>query len=303
TNIYTHITIYQDYDNIEIGFFLLSKLSYLMFGDNGIHFVFFVYSFFTYYFIFKSNNNPNNNQKVLLLIFITGFIFFSNNAIRQALSISIFLYASKFLLNHKIKYILIILLNSLLIHLSALLFMFALLAPKRKIKPIFLYCFLSISFIIYKLELIDLFLKNIISYIPIYSEIYYQRVIDFTSKEQGTGLTILLYFGIVAYVISKEHNVIYKKFNVFIIGVILFLAAPHIEMWERITIPFFYMAIIIIPSLYESSKLSFRYLKYKNIPLIVSAFLMSFLFFYQVVNNVNKNGVSPYEHVIFGKFE
>nr|AXY99655.1 wzy [Proteus mirabilis] len=294
-NIYNHINIFNDYDKIELGYFYLNKLSYYIFGEQGYYFLFFICSFLTYYFIFSIAYQNNILTTSISLLFFSGFVFFSNNAIRQALVISIFIYNLKNLEKNHYKYLIITILSSTLIHFSALLFLILFLFPKKKnIPTIFLCILIPFIFTLYQFDIVNLIIKKIIIYIPKYGELYYNRVIEFESKEKGSGLVIIFYYMLLIYLIYNRNKIKTQYSNIFIIGYILFLLAPQVEMWERIMIPFYYTNILFIPLIIKNIKKKHSPNKILGYVFII---LLSFLFIYQTIENKNKNGISPFNHL------
>lgn len=298
-NIFNHITIYNDYKNVEIGYYYLNKLAYYLFKENGYYFVFCFSAFVTYYCFLKKATTYNIEKIVLLLLFIFGFIFFANNAIRQSAVIAIFIYNADNIWLNKRKYILVTIISALFFHYSAFLFLIFVFIRNKSCSRYTYIVIAIVSFLIYKLNMIDFGLKSIVDLIPRYGTMYLERVEDFKVKEIGNGLVIYYYYLILFFIIFFKDVLLKYKINenLFIFGFCLYLCGPQFEMWERITYIFLYITIIplgaILADIWKKNYISF-------ILVIIVYISMLFLFSYQVLNNANKNEAAPFHSLIFG---
>ncbi len=290
-NIFRVINEYKSDIVIEPGAYLINWLSYIMLGDNGHYLVFLIYTLLTIIFINRALRTYNCEKYLVVVIFLTGFIFFANNAIRQAAAISFLLYSLQYIYNQKPRFIIYTLISVFLFHYSAILYLGIFLVPKKKASRLTYVILLIVSFGMYKTGLVQLILTTMISYIPHYGEIYATRISDFVTKESGAGLVVIFWYVCIGFYILHQEKIPNQLYNISIIGSLLFLAGIEFEMWERIFIPLFYLNIIVMALVIKGSILRNKF----NL-LVTSCFIITLvsLTSVQIIGNKNKNKVVPY---------
>ena len=105
----------------EIGFRLYCAVLNFLFGEAGFYILLFSFQFASIILIaryFSYQGVPFDY--VLVIFFLSGFVFFSNNAIRQSLSIAILLYSAKFLPSRIFMFLLVNLMATVFVHLSSI---------------------------------------------------------------------------------------------------------------------------------------------------------------------------------------
>lgn len=297
-NIYRVIGEYQTKIMIEPGAYIINYISSLLHLEYGYYIVFCVYSLLTLTFTYKGLSYYNCEKWFVPVLFLTGFVFFANNAIRQALAISYLLYSSRYIYTNRKKYIIMMMFSTVFFHYSSALNLFLIFVPKRDFGRFFYFNFFIVSFVFNKLAVVKYILLSIISYVPYYGAIYLERVEGFTSQEKGVGLVVLLWYLIVGFCIFHKDKLRYEIFNIFIFGSLVCLAGIQVEMWERVMIPYFYFNIIFLAVLLSNTILK----DWLNLVLSFCLILtLTSLTIYQILNDVNKNKVSPYYHYILNK--
>lgn len=293
-NIFNVINIYGSNVSMELGAIIINVFSYQTFGEEGYHFVFVSYTFLTLFFVNKSLKEYDCDKYLVIVIFLSGFIFFSNNAIRQALAISFLMCNIKYLESSPYKYIASTLFSAIFFHYSAFIYLSFIFLPKTKISRLNSSLVLLVSLVVHFFGIIKPIFIFIVGFIPYYGSIYLERVVNFNTQEQGFGLVVILWYLMSAFFILHRDKVSGHIYNIYILGNGLFLAGIQFEMWERIFIPFFYLGMIVLALLIKHTL--YRSLLNFFITTIMILTLTSLTSF-QIMNNKNKNKVVPFDHV------
>lgn len=277
---------------IEIGYFFLNKV-FINF-ENGYRFVFFLTSGITYYLFFKLLRRENILFLGIIFLFTFGFVFFANNAIRQALVIPIFYLSIKYIEQRApVKYFSAIAFAALF-HFSALFLIPIYWIYKINFNKNIWVLLLLISLIISFTSATNLFISNILKLIPRFSG-YAQH--DITSS-LSSGATAILYIFIYLVILcyyryfqKNERERIYL--NILLIGFnIAFILMP-VSFLYRIAYYFLFLLVIIIPILIKN-------ITDRNNKIILTYFFILFsLIFWAKALLLNDHGCIPYQTFIF----
>lgn len=291
-NIFLDINSYSTIPMIEPGAYFLNKLAFLFFDKNGVYFVFSIYVLLTFLYIYKSLEDRDVSRLFFLVIFISGFLFFSNNAIRQALSVAFLIYNLKNI-EKKFKFIFNIIMSTLLFHYSSFIFITCLLIPKRNFKNVVYLLVLIMSFVVYKIGAINILFTEVVQYIPYYGAMYASRVSSFQVHESGSGLVVLFWYALLIYVLMYKDKVPLRIFNIYFFGCCIFLSGIQFELWERAFIPFFYINIIVWAIIINKSMF------YSISGLLINSTTISILILLislQIISGANKNKIVPFNN-------
>lgn len=244
-----NITVFNG--RMELGFNILCKI--VIWLNLGFPFLMFICEFITMYFILKALNKFKNKISVPLGLFIYMVLYyqFSLNAVRQAISMSIFLYSITYLLEKKyLKYCFLILIATLfhktaLIGLLMIPFLEIFENRNRKFARYTMYFIMLIMMI--NFDKIGIFLSNIDS-LSYYS--------GYLLSKKSTGININYFIRVAIYImpyvlLTKD----YKKdcemnflFAYLVIGSLFRLLAYLTSTYgERIALFFLIEQIIVVP--------------------------------------------------------
>ena len=279
--------INKSYSKFAPGFLLLNKLFFPV--NYGFFFVILISCIITYSFIFE-NLRLNRIDYVAIPIFVCLFLFQFNNLIRQAISVSIFFYAIRFIhLRKPVVFFLLVLLASAF-HSSALFLFPFYLIGRVKINRIVALVLVVIAFIIFEKEDTIGFILSKITGLPVYGHYVNTEFISSGDKNTGLGYLTKLCIGIIL-LLKKDENtsVEYNTYyNLFVISVILVPLANKIAVIDRINY-YFYIAILYILPYYiinKSKSIVDYFLKFALIIFCLALFEAGLYF------NTGKN--SPY---------
>lgn len=278
-------------ENIEFGFYYLTKFIQL-FTDNYI-WLFVVCSIIYFTFIFKAiYENSENPPLSIFLLIGTSYYFVFLNTMRQMLAISIFLYAIKYIKKRNfIKYIIYIMIATSL-HTAALTFLPVYFLYGIKVKPAKgILIIIGSVLVIYKL------------YPLIITLLQYTKFGNYIGSSFDTGrngyvmlliqISILIFAWIYMNKNDKEED---KEYNFYLvlqmIAVIVASLEGVVPLLTRITWNFGIISIILIP-------LSIS--KEKNAKLrVILIFIVTVLFSTYILYTVgikNSNNVLPYRTI------
>ena len=258
----------------------------------GYLFIFSISSFLTYLILFFVLKKYKNRTIIIAIIFSLEFLFFSNNQIGQALSISLILALNYFYNNNYRKSYILTVFFTMLFHFSAIIFL-----PFYffKIRKYTVNLLLSISvFVTFFSKTIIVSIVKLIQYVPYYSDLYLGRVKFFNFLDDDSGTNILSYFRLIlaCYIVFyyKKYNIKYNfSLVLFLIGVILINTSNGFMPVERLGYSFYYFILIALPIAFENSK--------KNIHKHFITLILIIWFFILAVTEKNKHGAFPYKTI------
>ena len=280
----------NEFISIEPFFYLLIVLfkniqySYL--------YIFTITTFLTYFTLFLVLKKYKRRFIIVTIIFSLEFLFFSNNQIGQALSVSLILILNYFYNNNNRKSYILTVLFTMLFHFSAIIFLpFYFFRIRKYTVNILLLISVFVTF--FSKTFIE-FVTKLIQYIPYYGNLYLGRVKFFNFLDDDSGTNILSYFRLF---LSFYIVFYYKKYNIkynfslvlFLIGVILINTSNGFMPLERIGYSFYYFILIALPIAFENSK--------KNIHKYSITLILIIWFFILVATEKNKHGAFPYKTI------
>lgn len=288
-NIFNAIN-YNSYSAIEPTFILLSRL--LEQYDYGFNYLMAIYAFVTFFLCYMGIRKYNIYPYVPLLMFSTGFIFFVDNQVRQALATSFFIYYMRFISTREFgKYLICVIISTIFMHFSSAVLLLAYFVTRKRINGVVWILLLLFAYILMKLDVVHTVLSNIISMVPYYSELYLQRFNDISLNVTGSGLGVLFWLIIAVFIVifnQKNDDVI--VFNLFIIGTIINTIFINYDIFERVSFYFIYLRFILLAIIFK--KIMFR----NNVNFMLCGILITLTVFftsYEVINDANKHGVVP----------
>jgi hypothetical protein len=273
---------------VEPGFYLINYIAKNL--QLGVEFVIFFYSFITFYFYFKIIQRYEIVVPGILILFVSGYLFFINDQIRQGLAVIIFLYLIKYIENRELlKYSFGILLGTLFAHFSMILIWPIYFISKINLNKYIWVILIIAAFLLYKSGFF-IFILNFLSFIPIYGAHFLERDRFLQPAELGSGLGVL-YWVIISIFILLRSSKIENKFlvNLYAIGVIFYLITLDYHITNRLSYYLFYIKVILF-SLYL--------IKESKIVLKLGFVFISLLFFnLEVLLNLGKHGGFPYRTI------
>lgn len=303
----TDYILYSNYqipfvlDNKDVNFEFLAKeitkLGFLLSGQEHYQYIFTIYHFICVFFVFCAIKKQSKIIALSIFIYVfSGFYNFSLNGMRQAMAISIILYSMRFIFERKMLFALAVIIASLF-HKSAFICLLFLFFDR---KTLGIKSFLIISTLIFSIFILFRgFIYNVISTLGIYS--------DYIGGQFDTGeynITITIY-GIVSFAIFYSLNELTKKSflreRVFYINInyILFLLAlvmSYIPNGYRLFYIFLPFHIIIFPNMiFLFKNRNNRYIYG------ICLLLFYFLFFTKTILITNYGETLPYK--VYPDFE
>lgn len=278
--------------NLELGYWAINYI----FKDfeNGYRYVFFTSALITYSLLFWVFKKEGTNPYSVIFLVGFGFLFFTNNIIRQGIAISIFYYSIQYIYKRKLyKYIIAIVITSLF-HTSAFLLLPIYWIAKIKIKPTYWYLIIFFSLMLGILNIEASIFFKIASMFPKYNSLLHH--FDTSSKIISTSNIILLVLSILVlssykYIETDKRSTVYL--NLFLIGTSLSLIVFRSFYLMRFTFYFFYVAVILIPLILK------RIPSKNNRQIYFILFLVFSLIWWFKTLYFNDNDCLPYNSFIF----
>lgn len=241
---------------------------------------------------------------IACILFFTNYSIIFLNTIRQGIAVSIFFYATSFLLERNFsKYILFCIIGAMF-HFSLLI-----------VCPIFLIFYKSnwLKYINFKIICLNTFLAylfvafniankllNIISsYIPYYSK-YVNSIFINASSSSILSLGVLmnvLTFLIITYFYTKSNNMSNSDTVLAAIGIIINILSISSYMFDRIGIYFSIHLIVALPFMVENIKLNTYKINLNN--LLICIIMVISLMYYSKTVFISKDKLNLEYHHIF----
>lgn len=299
-DMYRHIYLDYVYDNAqEFGFIFLINI--LRFIEADYHAMFFIMSFLTFLFLYLGLKKLTNFSGFALIVFllIPGLFLNTLSIIRQALAISIMLYAFSALIEKKYwKYFFLIMLG-ISFHYSAVLIPFVHLFIWKfadKIKLWHYYLTLIVSLIIAKL--------NVVSFLSIFLVgLKYEAYLDGESVSFFKLVVLnvfvfaqLLFFK--RFILQNEYN----KYVIFftVLAIFLINCFSTLLVITRIAYYFRIFEVIMVAEFVYLFKNKY----FKLLPIMIVYFYYISMFVYALQNDIEFDGqgvskMVPYKNVFF----
>lgn len=294
-NIYNQINAGL-YSAIEPTYIILSKL--LRPFDYGFNFLMAFYTFCTYLLCYIGIKKYNIYSYAPILMFSTGFIFYADNQVRQALATAFFIYYMRFIPGRELwKYVLCVTISTVFLHFSSAILIFAYLVPKKRIKSYIWCVLLVLAFVLMKVDAVHTILINIISHVPYYSELYIQRFNDMVVISEGSGLGVVFWIVLAMFILAYQYEIDEPVLvNLFIIGTIINVVFINYDIFERVSFYLIYLRFILLCIIIK--KIIFK----DNLSFMLSAgvILLTLAFSsYEVMYDANKHGSVPLELIYY----
>ncbi|MGH1880330.1 hypothetical protein IGI69_001118 [Enterococcus sp. DIV1083b] len=240
--------------------------------------------FFCYLGIYK---NSKNITLSVFLVFATGFYFFSLNIMRQSISISIFLYAIKYIYEKKPNKFIAWIIIAFLFHKTAILYLIA--YPLQYIKLNRKICLFTLPIFLVLYPYIRILIEFFVKFIPGYDH-YFGSQYDYSIVD--TSLIALNY--IILVVISKS-KLTGRKFNLYfnmqVTATIVAILSGIIPNYSRIVYLFLSVLIISVPNVFVENRLKERRMLIIGIIVLLSVYSVNKFF-------INNSGdIFPYQTI------
>ncbi|MBA5685262.1 EpsG family protein [Photobacterium damselae subsp. damselae] len=280
----SYIEIFYNIQNgnssyVEPGFYLLNYIFTNV--RNGWFFVFLVSSFLTLYPLFKLSREYSVLLVFIIILFASGFIFRSNNLVRQGIATSFLLLACSDLNSKKNNKFYFYIFIAGMFHYAS--FAFIMLKQLNKIKfnkkviiGISLFSIVSSFFFDFN----SLIIKSI-SLIPHYGEIYSVKLIN-ESASSGTNLVVYFWALLSVVIFYFRSDCIYSK--IYLMGSVLSLFTLEFSLVYRFLSYMTDFKLMAIPLFLRSFSVN------NPITLLIRFFLILMFMLFIAVNI--KNGIS-----------
>lgn len=270
----------------EVFFVIFSKISFSLCGNNQILYA--IISFFISFFTVKGILYYEKNIFLpILFFFITTSFFISLNAMRQMVSFSIFLYASRYIIKKDffkyLKWIII----AFCWHTSAVFYISCYFIANFNIKKMYI-----------PIVILMFFIKKIINSVlaTILEKLGLELAYYFILQEGASSKTFIFITIIIGFIFSlcKNDNDLRKQnlfFNSWTILIFISIIGDGIPGSFRLVYLFWPMAIVICPYILSQKK------NFKTLNLGIFILLYSFFFWKnQIVTNAHD--IVPYKSII-----
>ena len=240
------------YKFTEPGYFFLNKL--FVAYENGYRIVLFIFAFSTYALFFFVAIRERVTRYFVPFLFGFGFIFFSNNIVRQSFTIGLFYYALGYLVERRFFPYLIISLFGALIHMSALLLIPLCWLLNLRFSKFFWAIAILGSVVAFKFNVFNSIFHLIAKLFPK----YYSILNSISPDNDGLGLTLyfLIIMGYVVLLFSRHLPLQDKTgqvfLKVFMIGICLSIMVFSSEYFYRLTFYFFFSIVFLVPKIINS---------------------------------------------------
>ena len=284
---------------MEFGYFYINKAVAML--GLSYEWMFFTVALISWYFIFKSV--PKLILPLLIyFLFVDECFFWSMNGVRQFTAISIWMVATRYIINRNIKKYILLLLIASLFHRTALILIPFYFIPYQVIykKYIWIGLFL-LSLLIGSSNIFVNFVESIIIYLGQKIEIIglYVRYVEsnkfMINEETQVGLGFLFKISVNLFIILISGRVIKKYpqtivyFMLFFIGAILFNLSYNIQLLGRINQYFLILRSVVL------AIFIYHFWQIPKYRIFVASFCsLYFLIFLKAIYN-SVNMCSPYQ--------
>lgn len=237
---------YTEGERFEVGFKLIVKLIRLFTSNYQWLFAItsLIFAFFIYKAIYEQSSSPCFS---IILLVLTNFYFISMNAIRQCISIAIFMYSIKYIKsNNFFKYLIFILIAATM-HKSVLVCIPIYFLYKRKVKLKTHIILLTITVISYNfISKAFIYIVGLTSYAGYFNSSYNTGKFEFLAFLINLSILIFCYFLYHRCKDDEDYNIM---LNNQLIIIILCLFSSQIPLMSRIMWYFSFIVIIFLPKI------------------------------------------------------
>ena len=254
------------YAVVEPGYWLLNILFSNF--EEGHRYVLALMAVLTYSVLFLIAKEEDVMPLFVPFLFSFGFIFFSNNIVRQSLAIALFIYSIRFIEERKFwRYILSVLLI-FMFHTSAILLVPFYWIGRIRLSKSYWVLVILCSIIFYKINIFHSLISLVALLIPKYATFIGLAGHDEFKGGLGLSLILLIILGIsvalfAEFVQRNERHRIY--FNLFLMGVCFSIMLFNSAYFYRFTFYMFYIVVFLIPIIVKNiekinfSRITFAY--------------------------------------------
>lgn len=261
--------------------------------------IFSIYSLAFTYFIYKTFDTYKIHTLGIFLLFTLTVLFQYWDWMRQGVSLSIFLFALKYIEAKKLKKYILYILFAALWHFSAIILLFAYPIARIKISNRgnkFLYI-LVVVFILAELQVFSFLYGIIIEYVPYYNEIYTDSDYSTVEEFKFHSLPFIIYSLWYMIIVHRAVNNNTPYAVLLFVGVILFMISGGSLLIDRIAWYFTGIQLIIVPMYYRLNGLSLS-------KLFICLFIFyHFMYFNRQIINGGLRGSSQYITVFSENYE
>ncbi len=287
---------YQD-QYMEWGYFAINKIISVIGGSYEL--MFFTVAFLSWFFIFKSVPNILL-PLVIYFLFVDEIFFWSMNGVRQFVAISIFIYATRFIISRNIIKYFVLIAFAAMFHFSVIFMIPFYFVPFGKLYNqkiwavafIVSFFFAQTPFLVDSLQIIYFEISKIIPFLSTYTRYLDTGSLEAQELVVGLGYIFRQLVAVVILFFSKSAIQKYPQtkiyFILYFLGAIFFNLFFMFQLIGRLNNYFLiFRSIVLAIVVYHLWEIR----KYRNISilLVVSYF---FLYLSQIYNS--SNGCSPY---------
>lgn len=264
-----------------------------VFKNSKIGYFFFLFTstLITYFFIFKALIHNKVLKWGVFFTFTLGLLIMSNDQVRQAIALSIFLFSVKYIEQCNFKKYLIWIVIATLFHYTALALIPLYYIRKVNLSPLIWSLLIILTYIGYLNGVFYDLIFSVIGKIPYYGKMYLARDRFFEIDNSGARLAILfktLIALFVAIFYNKTNKSIYA--TLFLLGSIIANISVGFMPIERFSYYLVYTNIIVLPLLLQN-----KLTKYFTRVVVIVSFVF---FMLQSYYALEKHGAVPYRTII-----
>jgi hypothetical protein len=258
----------------------------------GYFFFLFTCSLLTYIFIFKTLVYNNVLKWGVFFTFTLGLLIMANDQVRQAVSLSIFLYSIKYIELNNFKTYLKWMILATLFHYTAIVLIPIFFLKNIKLNSFIFSILIIVTYIGFRFGIFYDLIFALIEKIPYYGELYLARERFFEIDQTGSGLTIL-FKTLIALFVAVFYNKINKPIyaTLFLYGSILANISVGFMPIERFSYYLVYTNIIVLPLMLKHN---FTKPFTKGLVVIASVYFLLVSFY-----GLEKHGAVPYRTIFY----
>ncbi len=276
--------------NIEPGYYYLNILFTSL--RDGYIYVLLIATIITYLFLFKALKKFKILWLGLYFSLVYQFQFMAANQVRQAIAISIFLYALYFLIKKKyLLFCIIVILTAIFVHLSAVALFLAIPFSKIKLSRRVWTIIIVSAYVLYIIGCFKLFGNYLFSILPL-PEQYARYLLGERVNPEEVGFSIVQLCNVIIaiYIIwNYPHFNKSKLLPIYLLGMLMYMVFIEYHLFLRASFYFTYVNIIL-------SSLIYKHSHNRGIPLIIFSGL---LFMLICSRETNMHGIIPYQSLLF----
>jgi hypothetical protein len=239
--------------HVETGFYLINYWVVVL--NGGFVWVNIICAAISSVFLFKAINfflDDSEYKWLSYISFLSIGIFFVYylSGIRQGVSLSVFLYAIRFIYRKKFIYYAFFIFIGALFHTSIVLMIFVYLIPRKPINKLFVLPLVIISVVMAYAGLTDKFFQYSINFLSGHYAAYKDLFSGFANTKTGFGILIRVLLGIICILLSDgwiKNDKDALVYNIFCLGLIAYSFFLGVDILIRISEYLMDTMIFILP--------------------------------------------------------